>query len=260
MPETLPGFQRTQYAFAAHIRDPARHPAPADVRPERMATYRELFVNNVESFIANGFPVLRAILDDDRWRELVHDFFARHRCLTPYFMGIPEEFLAYLQNERSGHPEDFPFLLELAHYEWVELALSVDTGSAPEWHQSLAGNELNLPIILSEVAWPLAYRYPVHRIGPNFLPQEPPSEPTFLAVYRDRDDLVHFMELNPVSYRLLELIGEDGGKRGSHYLDRIAQELGAPPRSLDHHGGEVLAELTARGIVGGQCAISEAQR
>jgi hypothetical protein len=32
-----------QYAFAAHIRDPARAPAPADIAPRRMAVYTELF-------------------------------------------------------------------------------------------------------------------------------------------------------------------------------------------------------------------------
>jgi hypothetical protein len=251
MPDILPGFQRTQYAFAAYIRDPSGIPAPADVHPERMATYRELFVNNIESFVANGFPVLRAILDDTQWRKLVHDFFARHRCRTPYFMGIPEEFLEYLQTERSGHPEDFPFLLELAHYEWVELVLSVDTGSAPPEQPDIIASLLKFPLQLSELAWPLAYHYPVHRIGPNFRPLEPPTNPTLLAVYRDREDTVHFLELNPVSYRLLQLIGEGQGKTGLDCLGRIIQELNHPdPDTILDCGKQLLADLIHRGIVG----------
>jgi len=35
-----PEFMRTQYAFAAHIRDPQHQPAPADIEDRRIAIYR----------------------------------------------------------------------------------------------------------------------------------------------------------------------------------------------------------------------------
>ena len=54
------GFAALQYAFAGHIRDPEHMPVPDGVEPRRMAVYRDLFYNNVENFIANSFPVLRA--------------------------------------------------------------------------------------------------------------------------------------------------------------------------------------------------------
>ncbi len=56
---------------------------------------------------------------------MARDFFACHACRTPLFTRLAEEFLVYLEQERKGMPEDPPFLLELAHYEWVELALSL---------------------------------------------------------------------------------------------------------------------------------------
>ncbi|HKX55116.1 MAG TPA: putative DNA-binding domain-containing protein, partial [Xanthomonadales bacterium] len=34
-------------AFAAHIRNPAVAPAPADVEDRRMQIYRDLFFNNI---------------------------------------------------------------------------------------------------------------------------------------------------------------------------------------------------------------------
>jgi hypothetical protein len=250
MAETLAAFQQTQYAFAAHIRDPDRHPAPAGMRPERMALYRELFFNNVASFISGGFPVLRSLLDESAWKELLGDFFARHRCTTPYFLGIPEEFLSYLRDERTGHPADPPFLLELAHYEWVELALGVAEEDAPP--AAAAGSDwLQSPLRLSEVAWPLAYHYPVQRIGPAFQPAEPPPQPTYLAVYRDRADSVHFMELNAASYRLLQLIGENPAITGREVLGKLAGELAsANPDAVAAFGRDVLIELEQRGIIG----------
>ena len=124
--EETPAFQKKQYEFAAHIRNPEQHVRPNEVEDRRMAIYRDLFYNNVEGFISNTFPVLRSLTDDEHWHEMVRDFFSRHHCKTPLFLEIPEEFLNYLQEEREPNPDDPAFLIELAHYEWVELALSVD--------------------------------------------------------------------------------------------------------------------------------------
>ena len=246
-----PNFRQTQYAFAAHIRDPRRHPAPADVRPERMDMYRELFLNNIKNFIGSGFPVLKAVLDEAHWLALVEDFFARHRSVTPYFSDFPEEFLAFLSDERTGHADDPPFLLELAHYEWVELALDLAEGEAPQASLELEQNPLACVIALSEVAWPLAYRFPVQRIGRDYQPAEPPAEATFLVVYRNREDAVRFLEINQVTYRLLQLLEENGPQSAEHCLRQIAAELGQPdPAIVLEHGAEAMRGLATRGVVG----------
>ena len=117
-------LKASKHEFAAYIRDPENNPVPADVKEQRMVMYRELFFNNIEGFLSGNFPVLRKILDDQQWFALAQDFFAKHPCQSPHFSQIPEEFLDYLQNERDSS-EDFPFMLELAHYEWVEMALSI---------------------------------------------------------------------------------------------------------------------------------------
>ena len=53
-----------------------------------------------------------------------------------------------------------------------------------------------------------AYRFPVHRISTDFIPDSPGEQPTYLVIYRKADDRLGFMELNPVTARLLELIGD----------------------------------------------------
>ncbi len=246
-----PTLRQTQYAFAAHIRDPESHPAPPGVSPVRMAMYRELFFNNVSSFIANGFPVLKEVLDAAHWLELVQDFFARHQSQTPYFAEFPEEFLAFLSEGRGKPPQDPPFLLELAHYEWVELALSLAAGDAPPACPELEQDPLACVVSLSEVAWPLAYRFPVQRIGRDFQPAAPPAEPTFIVVYRDREDAVRFMELNAATFRLLQILQEDGPRPAGQCLRRIAEELGhADPAAVLEHGAETLRGLARRGVIG----------
>jgi len=242
-------FQELQYAFAAHIRDPEHAPAPK-LEDRRLQVYRELFFNNLSSTLGSTFPVLRRILDEARWEALIRDWLRTHRAETPLFSELPEEFLTYLQSEYDPDPTDPPFLLDLAHYEWVELAVDIQDDE-PDWVRIDAqGDLLAGRPVLSPLAWPLAYTWPVHRIGPDFQPQEPPSIPTFLIVYRDLQDDVQFMEINAVTARLLELIGEaDDSDTGQRLLERIAENTGQASESLLAAGREALETLREKGII-----------
>ena len=231
-------FQKLQYRFTAHLRDPKKNPAPAGLEARRLKIYADLFYNNVEGFLASGFPVLRKLTSDKRWHAMVRDFFSRHRSHTPLFHRIAEEFLHYLENERRDKT-DPPFLQELAHYEWVELALSVALDPPPR--------RATTPR-LSPLAWNLRYRFPVHRIGPDFQPRQPPAQPTHLVVYRTRDLAVKFMEANAVTSRLLQLL--DGRRSVRTALLRIARELKHPqPQALLADGQRLLQDLQRKDIV-----------
>lgn len=245
-----PGFQTLQHAFAAHLRDPEHQPAPEGLEERRLQIYRDLFYNNIEGFLTSGFPVLRSLMTPEQWQALARDFLARHRCKTPYFLEIGQEFLVYLEQERLPAASDFPFLLELAHYEWVELALSISDDEPDPARFDAEADLLDGIPLLSPLAWPLAYRFPVHRIGPGFIPQEPPPEPSFLVVYRDADDRVHFMAVNPVTARLLEQLQEGKEITGRELLMHMATELAHPaPEQLLLAGAETLRDLQKRGIL-----------
>lgn len=241
-------FNAKQREFAAYIRNPEANPAPADVAEPRMAMYRELFFNNIENFLSSNFPVIRKLLDDQQWLELAQDFFANHTCESPYFSEIPEEFIGFLQQERN-HPDDFPFLVELAHYEWVEMALSIAK-------EELVVNPLPIADLLtkslqvSPLAWPLAYQYPVHKIAPNFLPLTPPESATFLIVYRDRHDEVVFLEITPMTYRLLAIIQEQPTAVASEVLAQIIAEMQhSQPQLIIDGGLQILKGLAEKNII-----------
>ena len=53
-----------QMAFAGHLRDPDKVPAPSGVEARRMEIYRGSFFRNVRNFIAASFPVLRSLYED----------------------------------------------------------------------------------------------------------------------------------------------------------------------------------------------------
>lgn len=243
-------FKAKQAEFAAYIRNPEHAAVPDDVDPQRMAMYRELFFNNINSFLSSNFPVLRTILTDEQWQELAQDFFVSHRCQTPHFSEIAEEFLDYLQNQRNS-VDDYPFLLELAHYEWVEMAVSIAQATPNYGDPHFVNNILQQHLTLSPVAWPLVYQFPVERIGPEFLPQSAPDQPSYLIVYRDREDQVHFMQTTPYTYRLLQLIEENSDKSGEDYLQILAAEL---PDTLDRQSVldfalNTLQDMASKGIL-----------
>jgi hypothetical protein len=247
----LPEFQKKQLAFAAHIRDPENVPAPEGVEDRRMAIYRQLFFNNIRNLLSNMFPVLKKLLSEDKWHDLIRQFMQRHRAETPYFLQLPQEFLDFLQNEYTLQDDDFPFLLELAHYEYIELALSIAEEQNDFDGIDPDGDLLDNVPVRSALTWVYAYQYPVHRITTDYIPTEPADQPVFLAVYRKANDKVGFLELNPVTAKLLEELGDNPEqKSGDAILRSLATEIGyADVDALVRHGAAALEEMRQLEIV-----------
>ena len=242
-----PSLRDSQLAMAGYLRDPAASPPPRGVEQRRLDIYQRLVYNNIEGFISKGFPVLRSLYGDDDWQQLVRGFIQAHRCSTPYFMEISQEFLQYLLQEYQPRDLDPPFMAELAHYEWVELALDVAEESPPPAVQ--VDDPLAAVPRLSPLAWLLSYRFPVHQIGPRNQPREE-GEPTYLVVYRDRQERVRFMELNAVTARLVELTRDNSEATGAGLLATLAAETGVESRSLQAFGSQLLTQLLECGVLG----------
>jgi hypothetical protein len=141
-------------------------------------------------------------------------------------------------------------MLELAHYEWVELALTLSDADQALPPLNPDGDLLNAHPVISPLAWHLTYTYPVHRIGPDYLPSQPESGPTHLVVYRDRLDKIGFLEINPVTHALLETLENDPEITGQAALESIAQALNHPnPAAVLQAGTSLLDELRQREIL-----------
>jgi uncharacterized protein len=253
LPEVPPRLAAQQLAFAAHLRDPEHAPPPPGIEDRRMAVYRDLFYNSLESILAGNFPVLRGLRGDAWWHRLVRDFYRQHRARTPLFPEIAREFLHWLQ-ERPPVGDDMPpFLLELAHYEWVELALAIAEPEplAPDCDPD--GELLDGAPVLSPLAWPLAYRYPVQRISADFQPVEAPPQPTFLLVAREADDRVRFREIDLAGFRLLQAVaGNDEAQGGRALLLALAREAGVTDlEPFVRMGATLLAQLRERQVIAG---------
>jgi len=246
-------FQDKQYAFAAHIRDPENTVAPEGIEDRRMAIYRTLFFNNLYNLLGTFFPVLRKICSDSQWRNAIRAFMKVHRAKTPYFLELPEEFLDFLQHEYHALDDDFPFLTELAHYEYAELALRVSTEENDTTDIDPNGDLLANTPVKSVLSWVFAYHYPVHRISKDYLPTEPAEQPAYLAIYRRSDDKVRFLELNPVSAALLDAIeNNEANLIGEKLLRELATKIHYPDiDALIKHGVAALEEMRQLEILTG---------
>ena len=258
-PDTL---RQQQYSFAAHLRDP-KAPPPDNIEDRRMAIYRNLFINNVTSFLANSFTILSELLGEERWQLLIRDYYRDHESHTPLFPEMPKEFLEYLANERpvSKHSDplqDPPFMYDLAHYEWVETALALAIEPVQEPALRPTGDLLKEHPVISTLAWLVSYAFPVNEIGRDNQPKKPAEQPSHYVVYRDESFKVQFLKLNVVSARLFELINTDEKLSGEQALLQIATELQHnEPSAVINAGSQMLDQWRQKGILLGTLRVPQ---
>ena len=235
-PSTPPSFQQLQADFSAAIRDPKGHPRVAGVDERRMKVYRELFFNNVEGFIAGGFPVLMELLNKEQQTELVRDFFIQHACHSPYFLKISEEFLSYLQHCQLDFLPEFAY--QLAHWEWMELYADVyqDTSEQPPIARLDFAKDT---VGLIESAWCQAYDYPVHEISAEHPCQAATS---YLMVYRNPQLQVEFLALNPLSALLFQRLRDNQHLSADELLRDIARQQHMDVQQVVQGGRQILQQ------------------
>ncbi|HYE35689.1 DNA-binding domain-containing protein [Methylocaldum sp.] len=245
-------LQQYQRQFVRHLRNPDADTPPEGVPAARIGVYVELLYNKIEDSLLACFPMVRKLLGQDRWQRLAREFIARHRCASPFYRQIPDEFIAYLQNERA-EPDDPPLLLELAHYEWMELVLTLAEGEPNSGAFDPDGDLLaGIPVFAPVIAL-LRYRYPVHQIGPEPILKSgemaPGATPFFILGFRDIDDEVRFIEISAATARLIAWL-QEGGSSGSEALLRLAEKLRHPDGTLMiSFGADLLRNLRQQGAI-----------
>lgn len=241
--EAIPAFQQFQYQMANYLRNPDCAPLPQGIHAPRMALYADLVFSNVLGFLNRCFPVCRRVLGDSCWQRLNRHFLRDWPLTTPWFYEIPKAWVEYLQ--QGLYSEPLPqWLPELAHYEWVELALDIAPNST--LHYDPQGSLLGA-LVLTPAHKLLSYQWPVHRISSEYQPQV--AQLTFLLAYRNEAMQIRFIELNAVTARLIQLISSNL-LSGQQALQQLATEMAHPsPQQLIVFGLELLENLHTQGFI-----------
>ena len=243
-------FQHYQQAFTAHIRNPTAHKKPAGVVSARMAVYRSAVFNNIFESVSVCFPVCEAAMGKRAWRALLKDFVKYYPAQSPIFREIPQQFLQFLNVMKPEAIKMLPvFLSQLAHYEWVELAIgsAVCSLEVTQINLSKQIDLLHEKPILAAAHMLLEYDFAVHKISKR----KPAKtiEKTYLLVFRNTEFEVKFIELNPMTFQLLQLIKENN-MTGEQALMCLAQAMQHPNTdAVIQFGAEILSDLTIQEAV-----------
>lgn len=259
--DDIAAFQRQMLQLASFARSSGQAPLPEGLAPDRAMIYRQLFLNNIGELLTSTLPLTRAQVSDPVWRHWVSSFYSQYPHSTPYFMEIAGEFVEFLNSERETHEAELPAWAELAHYEWVQLAISVDADAAATSTNALsnllahaANGEPSCPAdwlsvvpVLSPVSAILAYEYPVHEVTNLHAPA-----PTLILVYRDNGDRVQRMLLSPMAAQLLDAIQNNEGLDTGTLLESIGQCHGQP-LTAEYRGWalQFMYDLALRGVLWG---------
>lgn len=248
MTTKIPSFQQYQQAFTAHIRDPQHQPRPKNVIAKRMNVYKEIVFNNLFESVSACFPVAREVIGKRAWLKLVHSFFQHHSANTPIFRKIPEEFLSYLAQINATSPESLPpYLTSLCHYEWIELLVSTMQEESGKDKIGPSADILNHKPAFTPTMQLLNYEYAVQKISPSYKPKDRIS--TQLLVYRNAEFAVKFIELNAITFRLIQILDQEKISC-LQALTLLANELNQlSAETIIACGLETLEELRNQGVI-----------
>lgn len=222
-------------ALAAHLRAPAAQPCPVELDTRAALLYRDMLADNFDAALRACFPIWIRCLGEANYLYWRDHFIAEHACRSPFFRQIPDEFMAYLSQNPDTLKARLPYALELAHLEWLELALSVaQTEELSDHTESKRQNPWTDVLQLNSAHALVQYAHPVHHLmmHPKFTeaPNLDPN-PVSLYLYRDRDEIVQMLEPDTLSLQILASLEASprSGKTLFHQWRENGQIVGDAP-------------------------------
>ncbi|KRG51767.1 HvfC family RiPP maturation protein [Stenotrophomonas beteli] len=200
MAESLAILQRR---WADHVRDPSLA-APAGIGARRLALYRRLCIDSLDTLLAGSLPRLQQQLGTPRWRDTVEHYYASHACQTPLFPRIAGEFADWLAvQDALALPG---WAAELAHYESTQQSLHIEARDAGcLLHRVPLDSDV---LAVSPLVRVLGYQWPVHE--DEALEPVLSAAPTLLVIRRVAGFSLQVEELSSLAYALLSVFGNDG--------------------------------------------------
>jgi hypothetical protein len=244
-----PTFIEAQRRLSRYLRDPLHEAPPAGLSGERLEVYRYAVRHNIDRFMADNFPRVRAALAAEQWDALIDCYLRHHPAQTAAFPRLPGEFLSFLTSHQAP-PSLPPQVYDLAHFEWLENAVACDEQTVPVHGFDPEGDLLEHPVLINPVHRLASYRYPVHSAPPEALSDEEPAQEIHLVVFRDSAHQLHVLDLNAVTRTLFEHVRDGPEMSVRQVLTDMAQAMGHPsPGAVLRGGLDILQRMRRRGLV-----------
>lgn len=189
-----------QGELAAYCKDGELRPVEG-ARTERLHHYRRLIYNIIDDALENAYPIAKSKMQQEQWREMVDDFIAEHKCQHPQLFRMPGEFVDFVLDQGYAQSFGIPYLNDLLLFEWVEVEVHTMADQLiPE--ANLNGNFTHEPLVFLPYIKLVHLHYPIHHLNAvNILEHEGDY---FLLVYRQENGTVQYVELNELTYTILD--------------------------------------------------------
>ncbi|QQR81813.1 MAG: putative DNA-binding domain-containing protein [Deltaproteobacteria bacterium] len=216
-PETIKAFKENpSKTLKKYFSNPRDREYLIQYAPERFQTYRNHISYGILGGIASCFPVLKSLISEKEWNDLLNNFYLKRLTKSPIARHVFGEFSYYLQKKYRGPLlKKFPYLRELAEYEYLDLKLFFEKEFS---HEEKLKGILNLPKnpksllklkpLLNPHLEARLYHWPVHLICKNYSTPAKVKKGSYgLVIYRDPETLkVRFVEANETMLKLILFI------------------------------------------------------
>ena len=166
---------------------------------ERIKIYRELVRGSFHDLSVNIYPVTYKLLSKI-WDDLLSDYLEKYPPGSPIFNKVVEHLPEYLFT-RKDILKNYPFISELACYEWLEVKIYEKEGI----------KKANKTLCLNPVHEICAFQYAIPEIVEMIENNQPLGkiykQITNVLIYRDPKNFnVRFFELSTSSFAFIELL------------------------------------------------------
>ena len=220
---------------------------PEGLDPELIGSIDRKGVNLYASLINTGqhdlmdsiYPGCAKLLKK-AWSEVVDDYMETSPSDHYHLNSAAKGFAKYLEAHGEKHLQRFPFLAELADYEWIELEI-LESDEVPEFGEDVALDSpevfQNYGPVVNRVLATRTYEYPIAKVVDWLkddikLPRRVKKEKTHLAIFREPEEQnSKFAELSELAALLLQRAAEQPVSY-AELITFAVQSVGGDPQSV----------------------------
>jgi len=178
-------------------------------KQDKLHHYRRLVYNIVYNSLSNAYPISKAMLGDEKWKELVDEFFIKHNPQDPQIWSFPFELYEFVLKSDYSKKVNKLYLNDLLFFEWIEMEVyamedvEIDNFSNLSKNKSFEGE-----IILNPYIKLFSFEYPVFNKEEKI--DEMKKGNYFVICFRDIETFkVNYLEIDALSMIFLENLYEN---------------------------------------------------
>jgi hypothetical protein len=160
------------------------------------------------------YPLSAKVLKH-KWEPIVTSYFLRHPAQHYHLNEAGRRFKEYLLEDQAQHVKAYPFLPELADYEWIEMEVlekNIVAQKKPNLVLSKPEQFMQYSPILNPVLILRKYNYPISKIASRLenditLRGVTRAAASYLACYRDPEtNRATFLDLSELPFEIVQAL------------------------------------------------------